>query len=326
MIPGAGISPVFSWIIIKIRIGNQKMKYEEFKEKLVDAVKEFYGEDVTVIVEKVLRNNNYSYDGLKIMKEPKDMVVPMIHLNHVYEKYRKEGMELKQCVESVCQLGDEEEQKQIISEFASKLTRWENIKEQVYPVLMLTKKNEELLKRLATTEFLDMSVIYRICKNIENDGMYSININRAMLKDYGITIRQLHEQAVKNLEKGNYQFISMDSYARALIQFMGLDEKTWMEDKEYTPMHILTNDSKIYGASGILDKELMKEFAGDKNYFVILSSMHEAILVPDNGEKDREELNKIIEDTYVNAVYEEDQLSSHFYYYHGTTGKISMDK
>ena len=302
------------------------MKYEEFKERLVNAVKECYGDKVQVMVEKVLKNNSYSYDGLKIMKSPKEKAVPLISVNRMYEKYKEEELELEQCVEQVCQIREKEERNHPMSEFIQKLLKWENIKEQVYPVLMLTDRNEEFLKPLAVTEFLDMSIIYRICETTEYDGQYSIYIKQAMMQEYGITIEQLHEQAVKNLEKENYQFISMDSYARALIQFMGQDEKKWMEDKEYTPMYILTNDFKIYGASGILDKELVRNFAGNENYFVILSCVHEAIFVADDGKKDKEELNKIIEDIYTNAVNDEEQLSKHFYYYDGTTGEIVMDK
>ena len=302
------------------------MKYEEFKEKLVNAVKECYGDKVQVLVEKVLKNNSYSYDGLKIMKSPKEKAVPLISVNRMYEKYKEEELELEQCVEQVCQIREEEERNHPMSEFIQKLLKWEQVKENIYPVLVLTDRNEEFLKPLAVTEFLDMSIIYRICETTEYDGQYSIFIKQAMMQEYGITIEQLHEQAVKNLEKENYQFISMDSYARALIQFMGQDEKTWMEDKEYTPMYILTNDSKINGASGILDKELVRNFAGNENYFVILSCVHEAIFVLDDGKKDKEELNKIIEDVYANAVNDEEQLSKHFYYYDGTTGEIVMDK
>lgn len=302
------------------------MKYEEFKERLVNAVKEFYGDKVQVMVEKVLKNNSHSYDGLKITKSPKEKAVPLISINRMYEKYREEELELGQCVEQVCRIREKEERNHSMSEFIQKLLKWEKVKENIYPVLVLTDKNEEFLKPLAVTEFLDMSVYYRICENTETDGQYSINIKQAMLENYGITLEQLHEQAVKNLQKENYQFISMDNYARALIQFMGQDEKTWMEDKEYTPMYILTNDSKINGASGILDKELVRNFAGNENYFVILSCVHEAIFVLDDGKKDKEELNKIIEDIYTNAVSDEEQLSDHFYYYHGTTGEISIDK
>lgn len=301
------------------------MRYEEFKERLVKAVKERYGKTVQITIERVLKNNSYSYDGLKITKSPKEKAVPLISINRMYEKCREEELELGQCVEQVCRIREKEERNHPMSEFIQKLLKWEKVKENIYPVLVLTDKNEEFLKPLAVTEFLDMSVYYRICENTETDGQYSINIKQAMLENYGITIGQLHEQAVKNLEKENYQFISMDSYARALIQFMGLEEKKWMEDKEYTPMYILSNDSKIYGASGILDKELVRDFAGNKNYFVILSCVHEAIFVADDGKKDKEELNKIIEDVYTNAVSDEEQLSKHFYYYDGTTGEISMD-
>lgn len=300
------------------------MRYEEFKETVLEEIQKYYGESVEIVIKPVLKNNSYCYDGLYIFNNRDERIVPIINMNYIYEKYINEKLEIEQCVEQVCQCREGENSNEFIAEFISKLRKWEQVKENIYPVLVLTDRNEEFLKPLAVTEFLDMSVIYRICEITETDGQYSININQTMMQEYGITVEQLHEQAVKNLEKENYQFISMDSYARALIQFMGQDEKKWMEDKEYTPMYILTNDSKTYGASGILDKELVRNLAGNENYFVILSCIHEAIFVLDDGKKDKEELNKIIEDIYTNAVSDEEQLSKHYYYYHGTIDEISM--
>lgn len=102
----------------------------------------------------------------------------------------------------------------------------------------------------------------------------------------------------------------------------------WLKKDEFrhSPMYILTNDFNINGASGILDKELLKEFAGNKNYFIFLSCMHEAIFLLDDGELEIEEINKLVAEVYRNAVSEEERLSEHCYYYNGETGEISMDK
>ena len=306
------------------------MRYEEFKEQLVAEVKKYYGDTAIVTAEDVIKNNGQSYEGLKIMKHSKHQkhqVMPVIQLQHVYERYQQEEMELEQFAKQLCRFLEKEEENPVITAFADKLSQWDKVKEQVYPVLMLTKKNQDLLKSLVTTKFLDMSVIYRICETTEEDGLYSISINPAMLNNYGITVEQLHEQAVKNLKKQDYQFISMESYARQLLQFMGMEEEKYLKkDYDYVPMYVLTNENKLYGASGILDKEQLQEFADGKNYFIILSCVHEAILVPDDGGKDKEELNKIIKETYDTVVMEEERLSEHCYYYNGATGEISMDE
>ena len=122
-----------------------------------------------------------------------------------------------------------------------------------------------------------------ISKKIGKREVYSVKITQGILNEYGITREQLHDQAVKNMKKENYQFISMDTYAKQLLQFMGMDEKRWDESR-HSPMYVLLNNSKIHGASGILDKELLKEFAGNKNYFIFLSCIHEAIFLQDDGE------------------------------------------
>ena len=90
-------------------------------------------------------------------------------------------------------------------------------------------------------------------------------------------------------------------------------------------MIILSNRSKCYGAAGILNKELMREYANGRSFFIILSCVHEAILIPDTGEVDAEWLNNMIEDAYENTVEEDEKLSKHFYYFDGESGEVVMD-
>ena len=301
------------------------MTYEEFKMKLIEELQKWYGNEVKVLVETVLRHNGCSYEGLKIVKTPDEKVTPMIPLDLVYEKFCKENMELQQCVKQVCQLRELEECNSDLNEFIHKLTKWEEIKEQIYPVLVTTEKNETLLKSLAVTQFLDLSVIYRICGESEHNGQYSIKINKSMLKELGITLEQLHEQAIENQKKEGYQFATIETILKKLFP----DIETVLgkiEDRKYPEMIILSNRSKCYGAAGVLNKELLREYADGRSFFIILSCVHEAILIPDIGEIDTEWLNNMIEDAYENTVEEEEQLSKHFYYYNGATGEVTLDK
>lgn len=301
------------------------MNYEEFKKKLYAEIQKIYGESVKVKIEKMLNPNAQNYEGLQIIKNPKDLISPIINIEELYEIYIDKGVRIEQCVEWICELLDETRKDTDLAEFSRSVRTWEGVKKDVYPILVFTETNREYLKTVVFTQMLDLSIIYMISKKIGKREVYSVKITQGILNEYGITREQLHDQAVKNMKKENYQFISMDTYAKQLLQFMGVDGRKWDEFR-HSPMYILTNDFNINGASGILDKELLKEFAGNKNYFIFLSCMHEAIFLLDDGELEREEINKLVAEVYRNAVSEEERLSEHYYHYSGETGEISMDK
>lgn len=297
------------------------MNYGEFKEVFLKEIQKHYDGSVVIEIKPVLRNNNYQYDGLYITKSSSDIITPIINMNQVYERYINEKLELEQCVIQVCQFRDEDHSNESMAEFINKLTKWEDVKEMVYPVLMATKGNEELLSTLVTTPFLDLTVIYKITEKDEN-GEYSIKVSKSMLCQYGIDAEQLHEQALKNLKRETYQFISMDMFA--MVRYF-LDNSNNENRTGVSKMYILTSESLMYGATGILDKELIRRLAGEKDYYVILSSMHEALFVQDDGEIDTDRLNEIIADAHKHIVDKEERLSDHFYYYSGETGEISME-
>lgn len=298
------------------------MKYEEFKIEVIKAVKQVYGEQVKVSVEKVWKNNGCSYEGLKIIKEKSERISPMVNMNTVYDQYRNEGMTLQQCVKHICAIRDYEGKPECMSEFVNKLMKWDEIKEEVYPMLIETKRNEVLLESLVSTKFLDLSVTYAIRGNTGEQEMFSVKISKLMLKEYGITVEQLHQQAIKNMKKDNYQFLSMQDYLKEVIGSLGVADDA-LKDKEYTPMMLLTNASKVNGSAGILDTELVSTL-GKVNYFVILSCIHEVVFVLDNGEVAKEQVREMIEDVYANVIEAEEQLSNRVYYYTGATGEINI--
>lgn len=300
------------------------MNYEEFKKKLYMEIQKIYGENATVKIEKMLKPNAQNYEGLQIIKKPRDLIAPIINMEELYGIYIEKGFRIKQCVQWICELLDATKQDADLAEFSKSVRTWAGVKEEVYPMLLFTETNREYLETVVSMQMLDLSIVYMVSKKMRKREVYSVKITQGILKEYGITREQLHEQAVKNMRKEDYRFISMDTYAKLLLRFMGMDDKKWDESR-HSPMYILINNSNINGAAGILDKELLKEFAGNNNYFIFLSCIHEAVFLPDNGELEREEINEMVADVYANAVEEEERLSSHFYYYNGTIGEIVME-
>lgn len=296
--------------------------YEDFKVEVIKEVKQVYGDNVEVSVERVWKNNGRSYDGMKIVKEKSEKICPMVDINAIYDKYMNEGLTLQQCVKHICSIRDYEGNVEYMSEFINKLMTWDEIKEQVYPMLIDAKRNEALMESLVSTKFLDLSVIYAVRGNTGEREMFSVKISKHMLKEYGITVEQLHQQAIRNLKKENYQFLSMQDYLAEVLDSLGVNADV-LEDKHYVPMILLTNEFKVNGSAGILDAELFSALGKD-NYFVILSCVHEVVFVLDDGEVSTKQVKEMIEDACENVIEADEQLSNRVYYYTGETNKINV--
>jgi hypothetical protein len=82
-------------------------------------------------------------------------------------------------------------------------------------------------------------------------------------------------------------------------------------------MFILTNKSKVRGASSVLDKKALKRLGESKNVsrFVYLpSSIHESILVPADGNVDLDFFKDMVKEVNRSAVNEEDRLIDNAYF------------
>lgn len=82
-------------------------------------------------------------------------------------------------------------------------------------------------------------------------------------------------------------------------------------------MYILTNQNKVNGAGvlardGVLDK--IGELLGS-DFYVLPSSTHEVILVPDNGNMQTKELEDMVKEVNATQVPPEDLLSDKVQYY-----------
>ena len=82
-------------------------------------------------------------------------------------------------------------------------------------------------------------------------------------------------------------------------------------------MYVLTNKQKMFGAGvifypGIL--ELIESILGD-HFYILPSSVHECILVPDQGQYSRIELKRMVKEVNDSQVEDEEILSYEIYYY-----------
>ena len=88
-------------------------------------------------------------------------------------------------------------------------------------------------------------------------------------------------------------------------------------EEENPSMYVLSNADKLNGAAALLDAKTMEDISeklgGD--FIVLLSSIHETIVLPGNEDIDRSTLEAMVQDVNADQVAPEERLSDHVYMY-----------
>lgn len=291
------------------------LSYEEFKNEVIASIKDYLPdeyENATASVGKATRNNDSIYDVLMVKREG-DSVAPRIPLEPFYKKYADRGGKgdihlFLSSIASSYEAAAAAEEK-FDPEFISPQTifNFENIKDRITCRLINAKLNEKYLADKPHTFVEDLAVIYSI--RISPDASIPIT-NELMEKYEGVTVKDLHDIALSNMEKVNPpQIMDMEEI---LAPLFGLPASP-----RVIPMYVLTNEAKVYGASVILNPDTLEEAArmlGTDDFYILPSSVHEAIVVPADMGEDEQFMDMVWEINRT-TVSPDEVLSDNIYAY-----------
>ena len=249
-----------------------------------------------------------SYTGL-VARIEGTPVRPVINLDAKYAQYQKTGDYFGTCKEvTEMVLSEIENSPQVDLE---KLRNYGEMKGQLKMALVPTEKNRGMLDKIPHMEIEDMSVIYQF-KVLVGGHMGTITISNDLRERYGITETQLHEDALANAP------FSEPIVIRSVAEVLGKNWPAGMSMEE-CPLWMATNILSDHGA-GVLAYPDFFERAQEKvgtNFYVLPSSIHELLLVPDDGNLLTEELKAMVEYVNYTTVDEKDWLSDNVYHYSG---------
>jgi hypothetical protein len=175
------------------------------------------------------------------------------------------------------------------------------------------EKNAELLESVPHERMEDMAVVYRFVLDQTDSGNGTILVTNQLLDQYGITKEQLRADAMENAPE------IRPSEIRGMSEVMselapGMIPEVAPEDEQ---MFVATVPDKIHGAGVIAYPNFMEDAAqkmgGD--FFVLPSSIHEVLLVKDNGQMTAKELENMVKEVNATQVEPADQLTDHVYHY-----------
>ena len=297
------------------------MCYTTFVEKMRAQVQKKLGEEYQVEIVTNSKLNAAEKTGLTIRRtqEPQQ-VVPVIYLEECYEQYLK-NQNFMECVEMICivyenQKGNEETIMTALNNMEN-VQNWEKIKAQIFPMLVSERENENLKEQYVYKSYLDFLVLYII--RISEMEIGNIKITNQMLDAWGISAEELDNQAMDNMKTDGYQVKGM----RHMLQESCLEMMDDIGEGEDEGLYVLTNQIKYFGAAGIFFcAELFQKVIGTNNFYILPSSVHELILVKDDGGCDMQGLSAMVRCVNEEQVDIDERLSDHAYYYDWKQNRI----
>lgn len=285
------------------------MEYQTFKEELCRILQKRTEGKKKVILQQVEKNNGVVLDAVVLQGE-REQVLPTIYLEELYEIY-EQGVTLEQIAGHI--LCEEEKRKDEVEFSLEEFEDYTRARTSVFYKLVNYQMNERMLKRVPYIRYLDLAVVFYYRVEQEHFPGGSVLIHNNNLVTWGITKSQLMKDAAFNTSrKLPYRFMGMETL---IAELSGETEMENLQKEEL--MYVLTNEEKFYGAAVLLYPHVLAHIGTllKRNFFVLPSSVHECILVPDQGHYTCFELMKMVREVNQNQVEEEEILSYQVYYY-----------
>jgi hypothetical protein len=330
---------------------TEVLKYDEFLVTIKEVVKDMVNPEFCVEINHVIKNNSVELDGLAILGE-ENIITPNIYLNPYYQRYMN-GEDLVDLAVEIVELYQEsmeegEREKLCIN------YELDEMKPYIIFRLINRKKNNKLLQETPHLSFLDLAITFHCLVKDSKEGIGTIRITNDHLERWSTDINELKRLAIDNTPRlFPFQFRSMNEVIKDIftkemngmfynskepnlmdgenhmepeadpMMHMLLDQ---MEQRKSEEMFVLTNSRGINGASCLLYPNVLEQIAGELNsdFYILPSSIHEVILVINQGGIDKFTLKEMVCDVNKTQVAVDEVLSDQVYYYSRDKQQIMM--
>lgn len=163
-------------------------------------------------------------------------------------------------------------------------------------IKMVLRKNID--KDIPHRNFLDLEIIYKVSIKGDGEEYFSATINNALAEKLGYSEEDLFNIALSNMEPPE------------LLSFEG--------------MPVLVNHSLREGSIAIIDDSILKKaYKVLGKFYILPATIHECILIPDDGQNNVTYMSSVVNDINRNILSKEEFLSDTIYYYDGKKVKIA---
>ena len=297
------------------------MDFETFKNELMELViQELDNRGIENISLKF--NTINSPDGMtdRLIATVGDSKMSMaFRLKEIFTDFEN-GMSMERCIDRICNTIKEN-----ISVIETKegdvkafITDYDQVKD--YTFLRLVPGDSPVLKEAPHRKIQDMALVVNVhlVNFSDENGKSVVVVTKPLMEMYGIDENQLFADAERNsVAKEPIVFTPLADMIKNLIES---DEVPSPEDVGIVT-YIATNKTGFQGAAVAAYPEFCEQ-AAEKlggSFFMLPSSVHEFILIKDDGRQKAKDLNKMIRNVNETVLEPRDFLSNQCYHYDAKT-------
>lgn len=297
------------------KTGMKKMAEKDVMEKSMDKMTE--QEMIRLVQEKmpdihidpieVEKNNGRLKKAYQVYGE--DDFKRMVVYQESVIKACGPSCSAREAADYLCQVIEEEKPVLLHQEA---ICDWEKIKSGVYRKIVNYEKNADRLPFYVHRRFLDLAELCYVRVEVNEKGWGSAEVTLKLLETWGIEPEELERQAERNLEAEGYEILPVEEILPGMSCCSGL--------------YLIQNQRRELGAAVMTRPGRMKallEKLGSSVY-VFPSSIHELLVLPDDGNQDVKDLRELVREVNRTAVTPEEFLSDQVYYCHLETGEIEL--
>ena len=287
------------------------LKYDEFKEMLIDRIKNYVPEKYKAYDVEVTKVNkiNETLDALCLIDKSKKVnTSPIVYIDNMYTYYtscKNIDMVLKKAADMITEG---------FNMVTNKYVYDKNIKDNIVLVLINAEANKELLKTIPHIKFLDLAFIFRWIITRNEYGFSGSIVNDSLLKTVNLDPNELFELAKANTRRLlPPKVITLKNALKAMNAPDDLLDNT----PEY-PVFVLSNIYGVEGATYIAFDDILSEIKNklNENFYILPSSINEVLIIPESFVTP-EFVKEMVKDVNNTVVTQTDKLSNNIYFYNG---------
>ncbi len=322
------------------------MELKEFAAKAQRYMEESLGEDYLVSPKEVRKNNGVSLLGLFIRKNGGN-IAPTIYLESFLESYEN-GVPLSEVLEELLEAYRQAAPQEEVD--LACFQDFSQVRDHIVYRVVNAAWNADLLSEVPHIRYLDLAICFSYLFYEKTLGIGSIMVYNnhvaAWKSDAGELYRLAKENTKRLLGEVLVDLEDVIAYGRSLGDILREQKDGGFPDslQEAFPgkdaraasgfgdgdgriaMKLLTNQRGLYGAAAMLYPDILRKAAGmmDSDLFVLPSSVHEVLLVPDRGEVEADELRRLVREVNATQVDAQDLLSDEVYRYDRLMDRLEM--
>ena len=287
------------------------MTFEDFTELIRKELPGYLPEnfrDGRIVIEKTVKPSGCS-TLLCVLREGVN-IARAINLERYYEAFSS-GESLETLLEAMAR--ETAEAKPGVEDDLAWISDYASARSRLFVRLSHGSSIGHLAGKVPFTMVSDMVMTYHLLVNCESGCLASTMVTYGILEDFGVTPERLHNDAVENSPKilpAKVQ--SLDRMLRDMI-----DSPCEHEDSCGNGLWVVTNETGTDGAAALFYPGIMKSIAErtEGGYYILPSSVHEVIIMPEDYYSCPQNLNAMIEQINNSVVHPRDRLSDTAYHY-----------